>query len=263
MKNCGTIELMIITEKAKEVIGTAHVDVSMICECKLISQFVPIMNDSGNKLGELRVSLQLRYFPKFQSIPLKICKYNKEQDNDIVLSTIDNLRDATDAVSCKNLDSVKESSMKPAKINIHDTYRSVLKAKRPKFQECKRKHNEVLTDKLITQIVARAQRLRGAILKETYNDDPLALSDSSMSNELYPTVKNEANLYNYILGKEMTVSEEKKALDTLQLTSPTSSLIDLASKPITIRENKNEMDTKRNENFPVKWNDPIKDILRK
>ncbi|EZA51784.1 C2 domain-containing protein [Ooceraea biroi] len=261
IKNCRTIELIIITEKTNEVIGAAHVDLSMIFEHKLSSQFVSILNDSGSKLGELRVSLQLTYLTKSQNIQ-KMCKYNKEQtDNDIVLSTIDNLKHR-EAIPYKNLDSIKESFMKSAKGDAYDTYRSVLKAKRPEFQEYKRKHDEAITDKLITQVVARAQRLRGAILKETYNEDPLALSDSSMSNESYPCtlVENEAKLYEYILGKEMTLLEKKQALDTLKLTSPTSSLIDLASKAITARES-NNMD-KLNENSSVKRNDPVKDTSR-
>jgi hypothetical protein len=276
IKNCETIELMIIAEQTNEVIGNAHIDLSMISEYRSSSQFIPILNDSGNKLGELHVSLQLTYLTKFQNTHLKMCKYNKEQiDNDIVLSTIDNLQHVKETISSKNLDS-KENFIKPVKINMYDTYRSVLKAKRPEFQEYKRKYNDVVTDKLITQIVARAQRLRGAILKETYNEDPLTLNDSLINNEScsYNLVENEAKLYEYILGKEMTFSEEKEALDTLKFTSPTSSLIDLASKTITACENNsmdtklinyenNNTDTKLNENLSGKRNDPVKDTLRK
>lgn len=268
IKNCGTIELLVIAEKSEEVIATAHVDLSTICERKLSSQFVPVLNGNGGKLGELHVSLQLTYFTKLQSVPFRMCKYNKEHiDNDIVLSTIKktNPRHAKEAIAYKNLESAKENSVRPGKVDTYDTYRSVLKEKRAEFRECKKKHNEVVTDKLITQIVARAQRLRGAILKETYNEDPLALSDGSMSNESYPcaSLGNEAKLYEYILGKEMTLSEEKKALDTLKLTSPASSLIDLASKMITACENKN-VDVEVNENFPpARRNNTVRDTLRK
>jgi len=256
---------MIIAEQTNEVIGNAHIDLSMISEYRASSQFIPILNDSSNKLGELHVSLQLTYLTKFQNTQLKMCKYSKEQtDNDIILSTIDNLQHVKETISFKNLDNTKENFMKPIKVNMYDTYRSVLKAKRPEFQECKKKYNDMVTDKLITQIVARAQRLRGAILKETYNEDPSTLNDSLINNEScsYNLVENEAKLYEYILGKEMTFSEEKEALDTLKFTSPTLSLIDLASKTITACED-NSTDVKLNENLSKKRNDPVKDTLRK
>jgi len=268
---------MIIAEQTNEVIGSAYVDLSLISKHRSSFQFIPILNDNGNKLGKLHVSLQLTYLTKFQNTQLKMCKYNKEKiDNGIALSTIDNLQNVKDTIFSKNLDNTKENFIKSVKVDMYDTYRSVLKAKRPEFQECKKRYNDIVTDKLITQIVARAQRLRGAILKETYNEDPLILNDSLINNEScsYNLVENEAKLYEYILGKEMTLSEEKTALDTLKFTSPTLSLIDLASETITACENNsmdtklinhenNNTDTKLNENLSGKQNDPVKDRLRK
>lgn len=188
---------------------------------------------------------------------LKTCKYNKKQEKSNLQHN-----EEIPVTSYKNAVLKKKNFTKSTNNDTCDAYRSVLKAKRLDFQESKKKFNEMITDKLVAQIVARAQRLRGAILKEAYNDDSLALSDNSMSNGLCPYIsaENEAKLYEYILGTEMTSSEEKKALNTLRSTSPTPSLIDLASETITAI-NKDNISIRRNENSLVKSNSPVEDVL--
>ncbi|XP_029177090.1 C2 domain-containing protein 3 [Nylanderia fulva] len=264
LKNCGTIELVIIVEKTDEIIGTARIgDLSKIFTCKYYTQFVPILNNNGDKIGKLRVSLQLTYLTKLPNMQLKTCKYSKKQEKSDVLASVDDLKhdEEIPVTSYKNANVIKKRNFAKSTNNDEcDTYRSVLNTKRLEFQESKKKFNEIVTDKLVAQIVARAQRLRGAILKEAYNDDSLALSDNSMSNGLYPyaSVENEAKLYEYLLGTEMTSSEEKKALNTLRSTSPTPSLIDLASEMITTSKKDN---ISRNENSLVKSNSSVEDVL--
>lgn len=261
LKNCGTIELVIIVEKTREIIGTARVgDLSKIFTCKY-TQFVPILDNNGDRIGKIHVSLQLTYLTKLSNMQLKTCKYNKQEKSD-VLESVDNLQYNKEipVTSYKNADVKKKHFFKSTNNDTYDMYRSVLKTKRLDFQESKKKFNEMITDKLVAQIVAKAQRLRGAILKETYNDDSLALSDNSMSNGLYASAENEAKLYEYILGTEMTSSEEKKALSTLRSISPTPSLIDLASETITASK-KDNINIRQNENSLVKSNSPVEDIL--
>ncbi|XP_072754790.1 uncharacterized protein [Anoplolepis gracilipes] len=266
LKNCGTVELVIIAEKSREIIGTAHVgDLSKIFTFKYYTQLVPILSNNGDRIGKIRVSLQLTYLTKFSNMQLKTCKYNKKQEkSDVLASVVDNLQynEEIPLTFYKNADVKKKDFTHSTNNDTCDVYRSVLKAKRLDFQESKKKLNEMVTDKLVAQIVARAQRLRGAILKETYNDDSLALSDNSMSNDLcpYASAENEAKLYEYILGTEMTSSEEKKALNTLRSTSPTPSLIDLASETITANK-KDSISIKKKENSLVKSNSPVEDTV--
>ncbi|XP_032682983.1 C2 domain-containing protein 3 isoform X2 [Odontomachus brunneus] len=268
IKNCETVELVVIVEETHKVIGIAHIgELFKIFTSKLYSQYIPILSNSGNKVGDVHVSLQLTYLAKFPNMQLKMHKSDKNQVNSHdLLRTIDNLQYIREIPLSfnKDIDTIKKNSIKPVKMDTFDTYKPILKDKRPEFQETRKKYNEMVTDKLVAQIVARAQRLRGAILKETYNEDPLALSDTSVNNESYSYVsaKNEAKLYEYILGNEMTSMEEKKALDTLRSTSPTPSLINLASKTITTCECDN-LSTRLIENSPVKSNIPMGDALYK
>lgn len=236
IKNCEPVELVVIVEETHKVIGTAHIgELFKIFECKSYSQYIPILNDSGIKVGEIHVSLQLTYLEKFPNVQLKTYKSNKNPVNSYdLLPTVDNSQYISKMPSSiyKDIEVIKKKSIKPTEV---DTYKSILKHKRPEFQKSEKRFNEMVTDKLVAQVVVKAQRLRGAILKETYNEDPLALSDSSTNNESYPSAsaENKAKLYKYILGNKMTFADEKKALYTLRSTSPTSSLIDLSSRSIT------------------------------
>ncbi|XP_019700756.1 uncharacterized protein LOC105191403 isoform X2 [Harpegnathos saltator] len=265
IKNCETVELVVIIEETHKVIGTAHIgELFKIFIYKSYSQYIPILSDSGDKVGKIHVSLQLLYLAKLPNMQLKTYEPNKNEINsNYLLSTVDNLQYNREISlpSYKNIN-VKKNLVKPVKVNTFDTYKSILK--RSEFHDSKKKLNEMVTDKLVTQIVARAQRLRGAILKETYNEDPLTLSDSSVNNESYSytPAENEAKLYEYILGNKMTSIEEKRALDTLRSTSPTPSLIDLASKTI-IACKYDDMDTRTNKGIhPLNHVDSIRIFIK-
>lgn len=263
IKNCEAIELVIIAEKIHEVIGTVHVgELSRILICEPYSEFFSIVNNSGSKIGKIHVFLQLTYLTKLPNMQSKPYKCSKKHDNDILLSAVNDLQynKNTFVTSYKNMENIKKrNSVKFANIDTFDTYRSVLKTRQPEIPTYRKKFNEMMTDKLVAQIVARAQRLRGAILRETCNEDSLALSDASMNNELDASVENDTKLYEYILGKKLTSSEEKKALDILRSISPPPSLIDLASE--TIKTDKD--DNKQTEHFSLKLNNPVEDASHK
>lgn len=263
IKNCNRIELVIVAENSHDVIGRGYIEeLSKIFSCKYYSEFIPVLNNNGHKIGKLHVSLQLTYLTKLSNIQTKTCKYNKKEDQDILLFSTDNLQCNEKMPVNNNMgDTEDKKSLKSGKINIHDMYRSVLKTKRSEFQESKKKMYETVTDKLVAQIVARAQHLRKAILKETYKDDSLSLSDNSLNDELSFNASSEdkAKLYKYILGMEMTPLEERKVLDTLRSISPNLNLIDLTSK-ITTDKNDN-MNTGWDKNFSVKLDTAKEDAL--
>lgn len=192
---------------------------------------------------------------------MKTCKYNKKEDRDISLFIIDDLQcnERIPVKSYNNENTEEKKSEKSEKIDTYNMYRSVLKTKRSEFQEPKKKLNEMVTDKLVAQIVARAQHLREAILKETCKEDSLTLNDSLLSNGSYfnASSENKEKLYNYILETEMPPSEEKKVLNMLKSTSP--SLIDLTSKIITTVKD-DDASTGWNKNFSVKLDSPKEDV---
>ncbi|KAG5312923.1 C2CD3 protein, partial [Acromyrmex insinuator] len=125
------------------------------------------------------------------------------------------------------------------------------------FQE--EKSNEMVTDKLVAQIVAKAQYLREVILKETYKEDSSTLNDSSSSNELHfnTSSENKEKLDKYILGMEMSSLEEKKVLNMLR----PSCLIDLMPK--IIATDKDNINTGWNQSFSIKLDSPEEDVLDK
>jgi len=222
------------------------------------------LNNNGHKIGQLHVSLQLTYLTKLPNIQMKTCKYNKKKDRDILLFDVDNLQynEKMSIKSYNNVDNTEENkSKKSEKIDTYNIYRSIFKTKRSEFQESRKKLNKMITDKLVAQIVARAQHLREVILKETYKGDSLTLNDSSLSNGFhFNTSENKEKLDKYILGMEMPPSEEEKVLHMLRSTSP--SLIDLTSKIITIDKD-NNISTEWNKNFSVRLDSPKEDLLNK
>lgn len=251
---------MIVAENTHDVIGRGHVgELFNIFSYKYYSEFIPILSNNGHKIGKLHVSLQLTYLTK-------LCKYNKKENSDILLFAIDNLQYNEKIPVNNNAENIEEKkSIRSEEIDTYNVYRSVLKTKRSEFQESRKKLNEMVTDKLVSQIVARAQHLREAILKETYKEDSLTLSDDSLSNGAHSNAssENKIKLYKYILGMEMTSSEEKEILNVLKSTSPNLNFIDLTSKTITIDKDDDNLSSKWNKNFSVKLDSPKEDTLDK
>ncbi|KAG7198214.1 hypothetical protein KM043_005622 [Ampulex compressa] len=198
IKNCDTVELVIIAEETNIIIGTAQLKEHKV-EGKRNNY-----NSASFIVGNTSCNQQRMIRQKSHGI--------------------------------KNEDLIDEPKNETGSI-----YKSILKSRKAELQEPFRNFNSKVTDKLVAQVVARAQRLRGVLLKEAYNDDALILSDSSSSDNLQTSVppENEAKLYEYILGKEMSHSEERKALDTLRSTSPTPSLINFASETIAASRQNN------------------------
>ncbi|XP_011870211.1 PREDICTED: C2 domain-containing protein 3 isoform X2 [Vollenhovia emeryi] len=267
IKNCDAIELVIIAENTHDVIGRGHVgDLSKIFSCRYYSQFIPILSNDSHEIGKLYVSLQLVYLAKLLNTPTKTRKNNKKEN--ILLFAINNLQceEKMPVRSRNNVESTEEKkSVKSEKIDTCNTYGSVLKSKRSESRESKKKMNEVITGELVTQIVARAQHLREAILKETYKEDSSTLSDQSDLSNGSPsnaTSENKIKLYKYMLGMEMTSSEEKEVLNTLRSISPNLRSADLTSK-MTTTDRDDNTNVGWNKNFLIQLDNPKEDPLGK
>ncbi|XP_018058341.1 PREDICTED: uncharacterized protein LOC108693737 [Atta colombica] len=264
IKNCNAIEIVIFAENIHEIIGKGYIgELSKIFSCKYYSQCIPILSNDSHKIGKLHVSLQLTYFTKsfhYSNIQMGTCKYDREED--ILLFPIDNLQynRKMPIKSYNDAGNTKEKKFKKfEEIDTYNMYRSVFKTNQSEFQECRKKSNEMVTDKLVAQIVARAQYLRKVILKETYKEDSSTLNDSSLSNELHfnTSSENKEKLDKYILGMQMPSLEEKKVLNVIRSTPPC--FIDLMPK-ITDKDNIN---TEWNQSFSIKLDSPEEDVLDK
>ncbi|XP_046747926.1 uncharacterized protein LOC124412245 [Diprion similis] len=241
LKNCGTIELVVVAENTHQVIATAHVtDLLDIFESKRYSRYFPILNEAGNRLGDVHIGLKFTNMTKGIKTARKIKQFQKTQFEDQASHPVINLKPRVNDEKLQKSNKMifdNKSSNALAMSNskyMDNIYKSVLKDKRMESEMPLKKFNTEVADKLVAQVVARAQRLRGAILKETCSDDRLALSESSAldSPTFDNSIENEAKLYEYFLGKRMSQLDERKALETLRSTSPTPSLINLASETI-------------------------------
>ncbi|XP_029032080.2 uncharacterized protein LOC114870947 isoform X1 [Osmia bicornis bicornis] len=248
IKNCESIELVIVDEETDTVIGTSQIaDLLEICKSRAYFKYVPIINNSGNKIGELHISMKLEHVAKSLNIQLKSCKHDNKQ----VIS--DTIHDVTNDkyITCRKLKSEE-----------NEIYKSVLKSRRLEFQEPAKRFNNEVTDKLVAAVVARAQRLRGALLKETHNEDVFIFNDNLLSNSLQSHISTEeqTKLCEYLLGQDMTSSDESKALCTFRSTSVTPNLIDDRSNYLKTCKYDNKLSTSSNTS-PTPTNSSVNEIL--
>ncbi|XP_043252777.1 C2 domain-containing protein 3 [Colletes gigas] len=258
VKNCECLELVIVSEETNIIIGVSKItELLEIFTLKPCFKYVPMINDSGNKIGELHVSMKLEHVIKSPNMQLKPHKYeNKQGIDSIVLSAVNSFECPKDIIddtynACRKL--------KPKESEI---YKSILKSRRMEYQEPLKKCNNELTDKLVAQVVARAQKLRGDILRETHNEDVLTSSDNSLSDTLQFHIANEdeIKLCKYFLGKDINHCDEQKALCTSRSTSPTPSLMHIASNIIKGCRNDNEKIRPSSTSF-IQENSSMEEIL--
>lgn len=171
--------------------------------------------------------MKLKYMTKSFNMQLKTHKYEKKQaDHNILISTN----------SFKNQDNIMTNECNKKEITEeNNTYKSILKLRRTEFQEPINKLKNDITDKIIAQIVTKAQQLRGALYKKTYDEDELIFNNNSINelslNELQTNISidDEVKLHECFLNKDMLLSNESK---THTSTSLNSSLIDLTSNSL-------------------------------
>ncbi|XP_063987413.1 C2 domain-containing protein 3 [Diachasmimorpha longicaudata] len=230
LTNCCTVDLLIISEPLNEVVGTARIsDLPEIFRGKPYIEYCSITNKVGTKIGDIPVHLEL-------------CEAHraprKSKDTRSSLATPSSLL---------GLDlGVRELTISPKKPHTHNisptierdifspedhVYRSILKEKRFSTNRTTEKLPSKVTDKLVAQVVAKAQKLRGILLKETREEDSPDTNENSLEGN-HPENSPE-DLYKYFMGSSMSQKEEKRALEKLRSSSPTPSLIDMATDTIT------------------------------
>ncbi|XP_076641812.1 uncharacterized protein LOC143352814 isoform X2 [Halictus rubicundus] len=202
VENCECIELTVVSEENNIVLGTSKIiDLLKVFESKPYIEYIPIVNESKSKIGEIHVSMKLEYATKLSNMHMKPNKYVKEDgiDNTVPITT--------------------------------DGYKYSEKSKRTKFQKPLTKGNEEAMDELVTQIVARAQRLRGAVLRESRGEDVFDYSDNSLSGSIQSRVSPNDNtkFWEYLLDRETSSLDDHKPLSIVESTSPTASSIDFTS----------------------------------
>ncbi|XP_026302177.1 uncharacterized protein LOC725376 isoform X3 [Apis mellifera] len=228
IKNCEPIEVIIINKETNKIIGTSQItDLLQILKYKSYFKYIPIITNYGTKIGEIHISMKLKYMTKSFNMQLKTHKYEKKQaDHNILISTN----------SFKNQDNIMTNECNKKEITEeNNTYKSILKLRRTEFQEPINKLKNDITDKIIAQIVTKAQQLRGALYKKTYDEDELIFNNNSINelslNELQTNISidDEVKLHECFLNKDMMLSNESK---THTSTSLNSSLIDLTSNSL-------------------------------
>ncbi|XP_076376246.1 uncharacterized protein LOC117229628 [Megalopta genalis] len=231
VENCECIELTIVSEENNIVIGTSKItDLLKVFELKPYVKYVPIINESESKIGEIHVFMKLEYATKFSNMHLKPNKYIKEDGIDNTMLVTANSFKYPEKVTSNNV----QNKLK-AKDEI---YKSILKSRRTKFQKTSARGNEEVMDELVTQIVARAQRLRGEVLRESHGEDVFDFSDNSLSGTLQSHVSTDDNIkfWKYHPGKETTSPNEHKVLSVVGSSFPTASSIDFTSDNFDICE---------------------------
>lgn len=194
IKNCECLELVVVSEETDTVLGVSQVtDLLEIFKFRPYFRYVPIVTDCGNKIGEIHINIKLELATKFSNMQLKAHKLERKQ---AIGNTSTNNTFGDERIMKTNRYTVSRRE-KPEE---NDAYKSILKLRKAEFQEPINKFNNNVTDKLVAHVVARAQKLRGAILKETYDDDGLSSSDHSNDEDT-----------------KLSSSDESKSLCTLSL----------------------------------------------
>nr|XP_012136642.1 PREDICTED: C2 domain-containing protein 3 isoform X1 [Megachile rotundata] len=259
IKNCESIQLVIVDEETNTVVGISQItDLLDIFKNKSYFRYVPVINNSGNKIGELHVSMKLEYATRALNTQLKTCKYDNKQSITSTLPVISNIKHQIDVTNDKY------TTCRKLKSEENEIYKSVLKSRSTEFQEPVNRFNNEVTDKLVAQVVARAQRLRGALLKETCNEDVFTFNDNLISNNLqsYDATENQARLSEYFLDEDMTSSDENKTLYSFRSMSSTSRLIDDTSNNLKTCKCDNKIRTLSNMS-PTQINTSVDEISRK
>ncbi|XP_017879205.1 C2 domain-containing protein 3 [Ceratina calcarata] len=198
IKNCECLELTIVSEETNTVLGVSRVtDLLEIFKFRPFFRYVPIVTDCGDKIGEIHINVKLELVTKSSNMQLKTQKYERKQaiGNTSINAFTDEHIMKTNRYTVNRREKPEENK----------TYKSILKLRKTEFQEPVNKFNNDVTDKLVAHVVARAQKLRGAILNETYNDNGFSSSDHSNDEDI-----------------ELTSSDESKSLCTLSLSDLTS-----------------------------------------
>ncbi|KAK0095380.1 hypothetical protein PV326_008506 [Microctonus aethiopoides] len=268
LKNSETVELAIVSDKSHQVIGKVNItNLLEIFTIKSYSQYFPIYNEHGFRIGDVHVILKLMNIQRDTENPVKKCEIfrNKEINPRRLLKELPTTHPSVffsdTKFNMKDPTIYDHVPLDDKKIEQNENiYQSALNDRRSNFYNAASKLNSGVTDKLVAQVVARAKKLRGEISNDSTDNDLLMFNENSPLDSFRSggSAENEAALYEYFMGNQMSRQNEKKALETLRSHSPTPSLIDFAAE--TIRScNKNTPESPV-ESINPKSDNPIEDL---
>lgn len=209
------------------MIGTANItELQEIQSGKTLIQYFPIYNDNDCKIGDIHVTLTLSSIQKTPRSPCKSDEVKKKHCN-----INKPIHEPKSKLNYKDTYEIMPLGIKNSENS--NIYHSILRDKRSDLDNVPSKLNPGVTDKLVAEVVARAQRLRGAMFIDTHDDILISENSTLDSFRSEKSTENEAALYEYFMGKQMSLRSEKKALQTLRTQSPTPSLIDFAAETIS------------------------------
>lgn len=186
IKNCESLELVIVLENSNVVIGSARVfNLTDIFKHRAFARYLTVLNPNKVRIGDIRVAIEL------STLPL-LSEPKHQQTKEITRK-----RERKNPITNPDENLNKMQLLSLNEYNNAKVYDKILTRCDNKMQTTSliKKSNAEMTDKLVAQVIARAQRLRGIILKES-QEDPLALSDNSFLDNIHLGKRtNNANLY--------------------------------------------------------------------
>lgn len=194
-----------MSHKTHQIIGSAHATcLPDIFEDNSYSKYVSIFNGNQTKIGEIHLVINVF---QMRNVALKTPKRSTNSKSKVYKTIVQD----------------EEINCSPDK-EIIDQYFSMKQAKHDKLLKS---FNDNVTEKFVSQIVARAEKLRGAILKENQKDS-IALSDCSEYSILENNkAENAVKVFDYLIGKNMAIKEDEDVLKSLQVSSPASSIMEV------------------------------------
>ncbi|XP_076236471.1 uncharacterized protein LOC143180554 isoform X2 [Calliopsis andreniformis] len=225
IKNCECVNLSIVTEENDTVVGTSRItNLLEIFEFKPLFKYIPIISNDGNDIGKIHVSMKLECTPhSFLDVELKTSRPQNEDEFNCISLPITGgsfKRNRKDTMNDEYDDAYKKFSSEG-----NETYKSILKSRRTKFRAPFERDDNETMDKLVARAIAKAQKLRGAILRETCNEEVSDFDDSLRFH--VPTGDGTTKLRERYLDSDASNFDERKVLRMLRSSmSPTLNFVD-------------------------------------
>ncbi|XP_076236478.1 uncharacterized protein LOC143180554 isoform X9 [Calliopsis andreniformis] len=239
IKNCECVNLSIVTEENDTVVGTSRItNLLEIFEFKPLFKYIPIISNDGNDIGKIHVSMKLECTPhSFLDVELKTSRPQNEDEFNCISLPITGgsfKRNRKDTMNDEYDDAYKKFSSEG-----NETYKSILKSRRTKFRAPFERDDNETMDKLVARAIAKAQKLRGAILRETCNEEVSDFDDSLRFH--VPTGDGTTKLRERYLDSDASNFDERKVLQGL----PTCTDKDANEQKIDAKDRENNVADKK------------------
>lgn len=199
--NCESLTILIADQESGKIIGTAFVfNLLNIFTSKPFSRYLPILGTENKRIGDIHVAMKML------------------QSQDYV----------TDVSDHKFVKSIRKNSFRNEKLARDDKEEEIMPQLLSKRRDDAgsspgKKRNSEITDNLVSIVIARAQRLRGAI-KNCQGDD--------VDCDYVSPSENGAKSYRYIPEQDMNFLDKLDTLKTVRDVSPALDLINCRLKTL-------------------------------